>query len=237
MPKESFYPEQTSWRRHQVCETKGYSGEEKLRQLFYLAEESIDLILSRLPCSDGGNAQRFASRFYSSVMYVPDTGWHRWTETNWTTSGADRSARRCAQQVGRLMAGEIEAARDASRAEQDTEQLEARVQELRAWSSISAREPRVFALLQAARLLLQRERLELDANPRLLTVSNGTLEALADGSVMLRAHRQWDLITAVLPVVYKPGALRPEIRTWLDRLDLGGDRDQVRVDRGEVRRP
>lgn len=62
---------------------------------------------------------------------------------------------------------------------------------------------------------------QLDADPWLLNVANGTID-LRTGE--LRPHRRQDLLTKMAPVDYDPEALAPTFTAFLNRI-MGGDED------------
>jgi len=65
---------------------------------------------------------------------------------------------------------------------------------------------------------------ELDADPYLLNVQNGTID-LRTG--VLRPHNPADLITKLAPVVYDPGARAPLFNSFLTRI-MDGNTSQMR---------
>ena len=64
---------------------------------------------------------------------------------------------------------------------------------------------------------------QLDADPWLLNVVNGTLD-LRTGE--LRPQRRLDLLTKMAPVIYDPGALCPTWEAFLWRI-MGGNQDLI----------
>jgi len=59
---------------------------------------------------------------------------------------------------------------------------------------------------------------QLDADPLLFNVANGTLEFGAEPDIRLRPHRREDLITHLSPAMFDPEAGCPRFRAFLDRV-------------------
>lgn len=94
-----------------------------------------------------------------------------------------------------------------------------------AWAVKSQGTSRITAMIALARSksAVAVRHQELDADPMLLNVANGTVD-LRTGH--LRAHRREDLITKLAPVAYDPKATCPTWDTFLDRA-MGGSAELI----------
>lgn len=93
----------------------------------------------------------------------------------------------------------------------------------RSFALASEREPRIRAALTLAASACSVIPDDLDADPWLLNVENGTID-LREGRI--RPHRRTDLLTKLAPVDYQPSAACPSWHAALDRW-TAGDRDLV----------
>lgn len=151
-----------------------------------------------------GNAHRLVRLFGEQIMYVSGLGWHVWDGTRWLvdernvalhlTQGVLQLLRR--EQVD--LAGNPDAANRVGRFYEASSQDRARTAMLK----LAAADPRVTAVVG-----------ELDADPWLLVVANGTLD-LRTGT--LRESRPADRCTRRAAVAYDPGADCPEWRRHIE---------------------
>lgn len=197
-------------------------GEDDLRDLFGRAEPATDLLLSRQPRNDIGNARRLIRRFGRDLIYVKDLGWHIWAGTHWDQDHGEREAQQRAHQVARLILDEARAAemdgprKDESGAEIETpKEFLDRVKKLASWSNASGNMRHIRGMLEAAEPDLARDRRDLDADPLLFNLRNGTLVLKPDGTVDLRQHDRKDLLTRMAPVDFDPKAACPKFVEWL----------------------
>lgn len=163
--------------------------------------------------SDTGNAERFAAEHGNDLRYChPWRAWMVWDARRWTRDETGEVYRRAKTTVTRL----YEAALEADGV--DRKDLAAHAMKSDTRSRIAAMvelaqsEPRIPVLPDA-----------FDADPWLLTVSNGTLD-LRDGE--LREHRREDLLTKLVPVAYDASATCPLWEAFLDRV-LAGDQELI----------
>ena len=166
-------------------------------------------------CTDLANSERLVERHASDLRYVAATRqWHIWDGRRWRTDDTGEVERR-AKDTARAIYREAEAATSAAR----RKELAAHAVRSEAASKIAA----MITLAQSdARVALRAD--DLDADPWLLNVANGTID-LRTGA--LRPHRREDLVTKLAPVAYDA-----EVR--LDLLDaflfqtFGGDAELIR---------
>ncbi|MHC4405412.1 MAG: DNA primase family protein [Planctomycetota bacterium] len=163
--------------------------------------------------SDLGNAKRFARQHGENVRFCHPWGkWLVWDGKRWAL---DQTAA-----VERLAEATVKAIWQAAMAESDTKQRQAKAR----WAARSEESARIGGMLKLARSQAGVPILpeNLDRNPWLLNVVNGTLE-LRTGE--LREHRRNDLITKLAPVEYLAPA-ETECDLWgsfLDRIFAGRD--------------
>lgn len=198
------------------------SPEQQIRDLFGQAGPETNFALSRESRNDIGNAKRLIRRFGIDLLWVKDLGWHVWSGKHWDRERGERAAQQRAHDVARLILDEAAAAEAAGPTrDKDGELLELpgdftkRIQSLRAWSNASGNMRHVTGMLSAAAPDLACDRAELDADPLLFNLENGTLVLSPDGSAALRPHSRRDRITMVAPVTYDPGAGCPKFEEWL----------------------
>ena len=165
--------------------------------------------------TDLGNAARFARQHQANVRYCYDwKQWLLWDGQRWkrdTTGAVLRLARETVRSIYQ------EAASAADEAERKA---------LARWAMQSEAERRITAMLHLAEsepgIPIEAE--DLDRDPWLLNVENGTLD-LRTGT--LRPHRREDLLTRLAPVVYDPCATCPRWLAFLERI-LNGNAPLLR---------
>lgn len=192
-------PEQQLRARRLAARTNG-DGEER---------HELDAILFSL--TDLGNAERLVAAHGSDIRYVPGLGWLAWDGRRWArddTGALLRLAKRTARAI----------LHDAANCEDNDERGR-----ILTWARNSESEPRLKAMvsLAASEEAVVARSGQLDADPWLLNVQNGTIE-LETGK--LREHGQRDLITKLAPVAYDPDAVSPRWDAFLERV-TGSDRD------------
>jgi putative DNA primase/helicase len=151
--------------------------------------------------TDVGNAERFVRHHGHDLRYV--TAWSRWLVWDGVRWAADFTAevvRRAKATVARIY-GEAEAALEDER----------RDLARHAVRSESERAIRAMIALAESELAVRPE--QLDADPWLLNVLNGTVD-LRTGE--LRCHQQTDLITKLAPVYFDQAASHPVWDSFLE---------------------
>lgn len=168
---------------------------------------------SELHLTDLGNAQRLVRQQGHRMRFVNGRGWFVWNESHW---GLDRTgeAMRATKTVVRQMHEE------AAKVDDDRDR-----QALARWALQSESTQRLRAMVQLAETEAEVSVApdELDRDPWLLNVTNGTID-LRTGT--LRPHDPVDMMTRVAPVDYVPEAQAPTWMAFLDRV-MGGDQELV----------
>jgi putative DNA primase/helicase len=165
------------------------------------------------PLSDVGNARRFAAAYGEDLRYVPAWGkWLVWTGQRWQEDETGTVIERAKDLVRALL---INAAHGSGRDSQELAKHALR-------SQAAARVQAMVALAETEKPIPVTPD-QLDADPWLLNVLNGTLN-LRTGE--LQPHRREDLITKLAPVAYDPAAPCPRWEALLKRI-LGGDDELI----------
>ena len=171
-------------------------------------------ILAAAHETDMGNARRLVARHGAEIRYVPLwDAWYVWTGQRWQRDDSQELERRAKQTVLDILV-------EAREAESKT-----RRKELVAHAFRSESDARIRAMIRQAssELELVVSHTQLDQDPWLLNLENGTLD-LRTGQ--LRPHAPRDLITKIVPIAYGPEARCP---TWLAFLTraLGGSEEMI----------
>jgi putative DNA primase/helicase len=180
---------------------------------------------ARYPETDVGNASRFAIDHgprgleQGAVLHhVYGLGWLEWDQRRWR-SDDDGAVDRAAVETVRQIKAEAQGMPDGTDDEREAQRRRF------AWGLRSQAAPRIDALLRLARsdkrLVVRAE--QLDADPWLLCVGNGTLD-LDRGQ--LREHRRDDLLTKLAATAYDPAATAPRWQQFLAET-FGGDEDLI----------
>jgi putative DNA primase/helicase len=165
--------------------------------------------------TDLGNAQRLVTRYGHELRYVPKWGkWLVWDERRWAVDETGELEQRAKETVLALI-GEATKITDPEKSEKLFKyalrsQSAARI---RAMIELAKTEPGIPVVPE-----------QLDADPWLLNVRNGTLD-LRTGT--LRKHRCEDLIMKLAPVAYDLQAVCPIWEAFLHRT-FAGDAALVR---------
>ncbi len=203
-------------------------------------DDDFDLRLALLPKNDIGNAKRLIERFGLDLLHVPDIGWHVWTDTHWDRKTGERRAQLLAHQTVAAIKDEaraLEAHGPFDEPPEDAEDPAVRaaigkewddfVKGRYAWMSASGNSGRISAMLREAAPYQATELEELDADPFMLNVANGTLSLRqadggnggdGDGDLVLQPHQREHLITKTCPAAYAPEAAAPIFRDFLDAI-------------------
>lgn len=185
-------------------------------------KESLNRKLARFLRNDVGNAQRLIARFGNELIHVKDVGWFVWTGTHWNNEDGERQAQMFAHKTSLAIFDEVKALRDAGPEEWESEkQYNDRIIALQKWASASGNANRIRAMLSEASPYLGKMISDLDCDPFLFNVQNGTLDLR--GEVKLKKHRRKDYITKISPAFYKPEAPYTRFRQFLH--DIQPDTD------------
>lgn len=155
-----------------------------------------------------GNAGRFA-RSYRNKLLCAGNRWFHWDGQRWAASESGRQVDRSAKAIARDMAKRALASGDKD--------------EIR-WALRTQSRERIKAMIDLARPELSVPAAQLDGDPLLLNVLNGTLD-LRTG--ILRKHDPADLITKLAAVTYDADAQCPNWLRFLDRV-LATDAELIR---------
>ncbi len=164
-----------------------------------------------LPRTDTGNAERLVGRHGHDLKFVYGIGWFVWSGTHWRRDKTGEVERRAKETVRSIH-------EEAARVANDEER-----RQLAKWAIASESVSRIRAMVSLAMsepgVPLEKAD-ELDRDPWLLNVENGTLD-LRTGE--LREHRREDLITKLAPVEYDPDADAPTWEAFLKTVVPDGD--------------
>jgi len=169
---------------------------------------------STFTLTDYGNAQRLAAAHGTDLRYCHPFGrWYVYDGTRWVADETAEIMRRAKQTVRAIYAEAGEAGTaEAARALAKHAGASERAERLRALVELAKSEPGIPIATG-----------QLDADPWLLNVANGTLD-LRTGT--LREHRREDYLTRRLAVAYDPAATVPAWDAFLDRI-MGGSPEMV----------
>ncbi len=177
-------------------------------------EESTQTSVARpdYHLTDLGNAQRLVASHGDDLRYAHQLNrWFVWDDMRWAddaTAEVERRAKRTVRAMYALAAGE-DVDEDKAKALIKHALRSESHKAIGAMVALSKSEPGVPVMVD-----------DLDRNPWLLNVQNGTLD-LRTGE--LRPHRREDLLTKLAPVTYDANAGCP---LWLAFLDRIMDRNQ-----------
>jgi putative DNA primase/helicase len=165
--------------------------------------------LLTLNLTDAGNAERFQAQAGHRFAFVHAWGsWLHYDGIRWQRDG-NGEAVRAALATLRATAGEAEKVPDADQRG-----------ELLRHALDSESSARLAAMLTLGQAVLPIATEDLDRDPDLLNVQNGTLD-LRTGE--LRAHDRDDWLTRVVPVAWEPEAACPRWEAFLHRVMGGND--------------
>jgi P4 family phage/plasmid primase-like protien len=159
--------------------------------------------------TDLGNSERLIAHHGDDLRYVhPWNKWLAWDGKRWKPDTTGEVERRTRATVRGIYA-EAEAADD-----KDERRAIAR------HATTSESRGRIDAMIALARSMVPATPDDLDRDPWLLNVENGTLD-LRTGE--LREHRREDLITKIAAVVYDPNAKGPRFLQFLGEVFEGDE--------------
>ena len=159
--------------------------------------------------TDLGNALRLVQRHGQDLRYCyPQSRWYAWSGTRWARDDTGEVHRRAKQTV-RTIYAEAAEADDADRRKKLADHARKSEAEARiiAMVALTQSEPGIPVLPA-----------QLDADPWLLNVENGTID-LRNGE--LREHHRGDLITKLAPVTYDPDVTAPIFASFMDKIMHG----------------
>lgn len=156
--------------------------------------------------TDVGNAERMADHIRGKARYVAEWGrWIIWDGRRWRPDNTRQVDRYAKQTVRGIY-------REAAECDNDS-----RRDALGKWARASESQAHIQAMISLVRsepgVIVSSD--ELDADPMLLNVANGTLD-LTSGE--LREHDPADKITKLAPVEYDPDAPAPVFEAFIERI-------------------
>jgi putative DNA primase/helicase len=175
--------------------------------------KSQPLTIASLGRTDAANAERFVAQHADKVRYCgTDKLWYAWDGKRWAPSLRGEAVRLALETVRSIY---LEVAKITDGDERN---------DLIAWAKKSEMAPQVLNMLKLAASFKDVAIIatDLDADPWLLTVDNGTVE-LKTGA--LRAHRREDLISKMVHVQFEP---RTSCPVWEEHLKLVLPQDDTR---------
>ena len=216
---EQGYGEQKPRRQHRDGGGDGATGRKRADKLE--PKDAIHL-------TDLRNARRIVQRHGEDLRFIfPWKTWLVWDGQRWAEDKTGEAVRRVKETIGALTretADRLKAARDTGDDEKiaiETAACRSLLESVRKWEDARA----IARSLELARSEPGVPALppQLDADPFLLNVLNGTID-LRTGQ--LRPHRRDDLITKLAPVKYDEAATCPTWLKFLDRI-MSGNRDLI----------
>lgn len=179
--------------------------------------KSRDLQLAKKLMNDTGNSERLRSRSGRNLMFVPELGRFFYTGAAWSNKVGDKEWALAAQRAAARMMWEEGAALAEELGGEDNKRLN----DFRNWAIDSGNSGRLSAMQKLSEPHLEFRVEQLDVNPFLFNVQNGTLElgnAKDRAEVRLRKHSRTDRITRIAPIGHDPSAECPKFRAFLDRI-------------------
>lgn len=173
--------------------------------------DDLDVRCARHLLNDLGNAQRLIDRHGGDIMFVQDVGWFAYRRGFWDREVGEMEVRKRAHATARAIM--MREASGAAAAEEDGGLDDPGwAVALRGHGLESGSSARVSAMIREAEPYLTRTIDDLDQNPFLVNVENGTVD-LETGE--LRDHRRRDYITRQSPVIYNAAARCPQFEKFL----------------------
>lgn len=198
-------------------------------------QAALDLRLAFFPLTDLGNAERFRERYRGRLIWCQAIGWLWWDGRRWSREGADDRVGRAEHETVRSIQDEADALvaadqdmlmgakrnpKGKSRPADEPAEVEVFLSDvLRGWGRASESAAHMAAIAKHAAKYLAVQPTELDANPYMINVLNGTLvvnKDVKDGDpIDWIEHDPANLITKLAPVEYDPDAACPLYDTFI----------------------
>jgi putative DNA primase/helicase len=164
--------------------------------------------------TDLGNARRFVAQYGPDLRYSNQRGWFTWTGRRWEqdeTGAVERFAKATVRNIYN------------EAAQCDDQDMREKIASHAHKSESDSRIKAMIALAKTEAEVVVKQS-ELDVDPSLLNVSNGTFN-LKTGE--LQPHSRADLITRLIPIDYDGGTACPLWLRFLDRV-TGSDGELMR---------
>ena len=198
-------------------------------------QAELDARLAFFPLTDLGNAERFRERNRGRLIWCAAIGWMWWDGRRWNRDGANEKVSHAVHLTVRSIQDEARAIKGTpkdkvvgAKGRGDGAEQVFYSDQLEAWGRTSEAHTRLTPIAKQATTYLAVAPAQLDADPMMVNVENGTLaiDSNAPGYVCFRPHDSADLITKLAPVRYDPNASCP---TYDDFLAFVQPKDDVRV--------
>lgn len=180
-----------------------------------------DLQLARKLLNDSGNGERLRARYGRNLLYVPEGGRYAWSGSRWSVVAGERDWALAAQKTALAMLAREAPALEAALVEAGESGVAKRLHQFREHAINSGNQAKLNAMQAVSEPHLQKRIDELDADPFLFNVQNGTLELGSKRdpqALRLRRHARLDYITHSAPIGYDPDAQCPLFRAFLDQI-------------------
>jgi putative DNA primase/helicase len=162
-------------------------------------------MLAGFNLTDLGNSERFVADHGQDVRYCYPWGkWLVWTGARWEADDSGKVHRLAKETVRGIY-------QEAAEAESESQR-----KELARHATRSEAEARIRAMLELAKSEVSVSTDDLDRDPWLLNVLNGTVDLHQSGELM--EHRREDLITKLAPIEYDPEARAATWEAFLRRV-------------------
>jgi putative DNA primase/helicase len=176
--------------------------------------------------TDGASARRLVALNGDNVRYCSEQGWLIWNGLQWQRDSEATIVIRMAKKVAATWDRDSEIVQRAAVVAPDDEAHKAMMKRASMLWSYAKTSDSVGKVNNTVRWAQTEAEVhvssgELDADPMLLNVENGTVD-LRTGA--LRPHEREDYITRLSPVVYDPLATSPLLSGFLDQA-TGGDEE------------
>ena len=169
--------------------------------------------------TDGASARRLVALSGDNIRYCPEQGWLTWTGQRWQRDSEAAEVTRTAKRVAATWDGDADIVHQAAMVAPNEDDLEAMMKRAgRLWNYAKTSDS-VSKVNNTVRWAQTEPEVrvswdELDADPMLLNVLNGTVDLR---TAELRPHLREDYITRLAPVVYDSDATLPLLNSFLDQ--------------------
>lgn len=182
----------------------------------------LDTKLSKLPANDFGNAMRILQRGGTDLLWIDESGWLGWSGKHWSLPDGGSLAVKKAHGMVKEMRGEVLALLSAGGFPNESDKdFEKRVNRFNAFRVKSGDIQRVKGALDSASPYLKRQVHEMDADPMLFNVQNGTICLKSPPQeedfdiVQIRDHSREDCMTKLADVEFNRSAECPHFMSFL----------------------
>lgn len=179
----------------------------------------LDLRCAKFEANDYGNGQRLRERFPDRLLFIKDIGWHAWVKTHWSHEMGEVMAQQLADETHSAIFAEAKALAEVGPwPGEDPADFETRVGRHLNWAVMSGNIHKRNALLTSTATYVAKTVNDVDADPLLFNLKNGTLDLSKPEEIKLRRHNPRDFNTRVSPVMFKKNAECPLFVKFLNRI-------------------